>query len=264
MKSKNLKHLLSFIAALFFIIIFLASATQKATPPPPPPTIKVATYDYSPPQHEKPKSAQVVFLLVDPSYQEKFKYSNYKLFSDFSKAMAADYNEALTAKGYTVRGPFEYYDQVVYSDKKESDLMLSVEIDFDLNDQNINWMPHQYYISGKGKYVQYGTNYSIGGFFVLSGKINIVVSEPITREKLWAKSIPLKQKQIPVSSYYYHEQLKNYNIPFSKDPLIINPITKALEEYYQYVFNTSWNHLDPNELTPLKKEVVEIREKKKY
>ncbi|MDE3125828.1 MAG: hypothetical protein KGK14_09960, partial [Bacteroidota bacterium] len=41
-------------------------------------------------------------------------------------------------------------------------------------------------------------------------------------------------------------------------------LIKALEEYYQHVFTTSWNHLDPNELTPLKKEVVEIREKKKY
>jgi len=264
MKLFKTKNLLSAIAAIFFITILLASATQKATPPPPPPTIKVATYDYAPPQNEKPKSAQVVFLLVDPSYQERFTYSNYKLFSNFSKAMSADYNEALTAKGYTVRGPFEYYDQVVYSDKKESDLMLSVEIDFDLNDQNINWIPHQYYISGKGKYIQYGTNYSIGGFFILSGKVNMVVSEPITREKLWAKSIPLKQKQIPVSSYYYHSQLKNYNSAFTKDPLIINPITNALEEYYQHVFNTSWNHLEPNELTPLKKEVVEIREKKKY
>ena len=256
--------MLSALAGILFIIFLAASATQKVAPPPPPPTIKVPMYDYAPPQNEKPKSAQVVFLLVDPSYQDKFKFSSYKLFSDFSKAMSADYNEALTAKGYTVRGPFEYYDQVVYSDKKESDLLLSVEIDFDLNDQNIKWVAHQYYVSGKGKYAQFGTNYSIDGFFVLSGKVNMVVSEPITREKLWAKSIPLKQKEIPVSSSYYYEQLKNYNSAFTKDPTVINPIIKALEEYYQHVFTTSWNHLDPNELTPLKKEVVEIREKKKY
>lgn len=254
----------SLIVLALFVSFAIASApATKVYQAPEPPKIKVPLYDYEPSVKEKSKSAQVVFLLVDPSYQDKFKYSSYKLFTDFSKAMSSDFNEALTQKGYTVRGPFEYYDQVVYSDKKESDLMLSVDIDFDLNDQNVTWTPVNY-LQGSGRNALYVLNhYNISGFFVLSGKVNLIVSEPITREKLWAKSIPLKQVEIPITNFYQIIE-KNYHSSLLKDPNVINPIVSALEQYYKTVFTTAWLNLDPNELTPLKKEVIEIREKKKY
>jgi hypothetical protein len=259
---KNL-GVLSFFAVLVYASMFLASAPAKVATAPVAGPIKAPNYDYEPPSKAAAKSAQVVFLLVDPAYQEKFQYSSYKIFSDFSKAMSADYNESLTAKGYSVRGPFEYYDQVVYNDKKESDLLLQVEIDFDINPANITWTSFPKYVSGNGRSAVYVTNYNYAGYFILSGKVNLVASEPLTKEKLWAKSIPLKQKEVHIAPAYATEQ-KNFAVGFSRDPGVINPMIEALEDYYKQVFNTSWNHLDPNELSPLKKEVLEIREKKKY
>jgi len=260
---RNKKNLMAILVVLSYAVLYVASSGPKVTAPPPAPTIKAPSYDFEPPQKAPAKSAQVVFLLVDPAYQEKFAYSNYKIFSDFSKAMAADYNESLTAKGYSVRGPFEYYDQVVYNDKKESDLLLQVEIDFDINSSNVNWNSYSEYVSGKGRYATYRTAYKYAGFFILSGKVNLVAAEPLTKEKLWAKSIPLKQKQVYIAPVYNTLE-RSFNIGFSRDPGVINPMIEALEDYYKQVFNTSWNHLDPNELAPLKKEVLEIREKKKY
>jgi len=262
MRNKKI-NLLASLVVMAYAALYIASSAPKATAPPPVPTIKAPDYDYAPPEKAPAKSAQVVFLLVDPAYQEKFAYSNYKIFSDFSKAMAADYNESLTAKGYSVRGPFEYYDQVVYNDKKESDLLLQVEIDFDINGSNVNWSSFSEYVSGKGRYATYRTAYKYAGFFILSGKVNLVAAEPLTKEKLWAKSIPLKQKQVYIAPVYNTLE-RSYNVGFSRDPGVINPMIEALQDYYKQVFNTSWNHLDPNELAPLKKEVLEIREKKKY
>jgi hypothetical protein len=260
MKAKA--HLFTTIIMAAYGMLFWASAPQKITVNTPP-SIKAPSYDYEPPSKVAAKSSQVVFLLVDPAYQEKFAYSSFKVFSDFSKAMSADYNESLTAKGYSVRGPFEYYDQVVYNDKKESDLLLQVEIDFDINASNINWTYTPQYVSGKGNRAVYKDAYSYAGFFILSGKVNLVASEPLTREKLWAKSIPLKQKEVRITPFYLSPD-KRFNTGFSQDPGVINPMIEALQDYYKQVFNTSWNHLDPNELSPLKKEVLEIREKKKY
>lgn len=254
--------LLSVLVLIAYAGMFWASAPAKVTVNTPPP-INAPNYDYTPPENAPAKSAQVVFLLVDPAYQEKFAYSSYKIFSDFSKAMSADYNESLTSKGFSVRGPFEYYDQVVYNDKKESDLLLQVEIDFDINPANITWVYSPVYVSGKGARAVYNAAYNYSGYFILSGKVNLVASEPLTREKLWAKSIPLKQKQVFVSPFYKSPD-KTFNVGFSRDPGVINPMIDALQDYYKQVFNTSWNHLDPNELAPLKKEVLEIREKKKY
>lgn len=256
-------HVGTALVLFVYASLFFASAPAKVATAPAPPPIKAPNYDYAPPSKSAAKSAQVVFLLVDPAYQEKFQYSSYKIFSDFSKAMSADYNESLTAKGYSVRGPFEYYDQVVYNDKKESDLLLQVEIDFDINPANITWTSFPKYVSGSGRNAVYSTAYNYAGYFILSGKVNLVASEPLTKEKLWAKSIPLKQKEVHVTPFYSTD-LKSYNTGFSKDPGVINPMIEALEDYYKQVFNTSWNHLDPNELAPLKKEVLEIREKKKY
>lgn len=256
-------NLLASLVVLAYAALYLASSAPKATAPAPVATIKAPNYDFEPPEKAPAKSAQVVFLLVDPAYQEKFAYSGYKIFSDFSKAMSADYNESLTAKGYSVRGPFEYYDQVVYNDKKESDLLLQVEIDFDINSSNINWNGYNQYVSGSGRNTVYRTAYTYAGFFILSGKVNLVAAEPLTKEKLWAKSIPLKQKQVYIAPVY-GSQDRSFNTGFSRDPGVINPMIEALQDYYKQVFNTSWNHLDPNELAPLKKEVLEIREKKKY
>jgi hypothetical protein len=260
MKTKT--HVLTALLVLVYAGFFWASSSPKVVTNTPPP-IKAPSYDYEPPSKAAAKSAQVVFLLVDPAYQEKFAYSSYKIFSDFSKAMSADYNESLTAKGYSVRGPFEYYDQVVYNDKKESDLLLQVEIDFDINASNINWTYTPEWVSGKGARAVYRAAYTYSGYFILSGKVNLVAAEPLTKEKLWAKSIPLRQKEVRIAPYYMSPD-KTFNVGFSRDPGVINPMIEALQDYYKQVFNTSWNHLDPNELAPLKKEVLEIREKKKY
>lgn len=44
----------------------------------------------------------------------------------------------------------------------------------------------------------------------------------------------------------------------------ISSVLCALEDFYSATLLNAWNHLDPQELTPLKKQVNEIRVKKKY
>lgn len=261
LKLPRKSHLLTLFLVVMYAALYWASAgPQKVAQAP---AIRVPTYDYTPPEKLPAKSANVVFLLVDPAYPERFRYGKTKIFSDFSKAMSADFNEAMTAKGFSVRGPYEYYDQVVYSDKKESDLLLTIDIDLDLNDQNIKWHPWRYVVSGVGRNAVYDTHYTYDGFFVLSGKVNLVVSESITREKLWAKSIPLRQKEINIKTFYYHPT-QSFQKGLTEDPDVMNPIIDVLENYYKEVLSTAWTHLDPSELTTLKKEVIEIRQRKVY
>lgn len=75
-------------------------------------------------------------------------------------------------------------------------------------------------------------------YFILSGKVNLVAAEPLTKEKLWAKSIPLKQKQVFIAPFYKSPD-KTFNVGFSHDPGVINPMIDALQDYYKQVFNTS-------------------------
>jgi hypothetical protein len=178
--------------------------------------------------------------------------------------MAGDINESLTAKGYTVRGPFENYEGALYTDKIESDLMLNVQIDFDLNDQNVIWNGTEILVSGKRKTAVYNTQYKFSGFFVLSGKLNLSLSEPVTKEKIWVKNIPLKQRKINIISSGVYKNLRDYTAAFETEPSFSNPFITTMQDYYKEILDIAWTNLDPNELASLKKYTKEIREKKKY
>ena len=249
-------HIKSVSILIVFAILFIASATTKKTAVTP---LKVASYDYNPPSAASPKSSNIAFLLLRPLYAKSFQYSGSKVFSDFSKSMSADFNELLTARGYSVRGPYDNYDAIVYSDKKESDLMLEPEIDLSINTANVVWETKHVY-----KYPQWYYVYTFKGYMTLSGKVNLVASESISREKLWAKSIPLDQSEIQVSSERSYETPQDFVTAFNTDPGIVNPVITALEEFYESVMTTAWQQLDPNELSTMRKQVEEIREKKKY
>lgn len=47
--------------------------------------------------------------------------------------MGNDFEKLLTAKGFTIRGPFRSRDEMVYNDKRNSDFVLQVEIDLQPN-----------------------------------------------------------------------------------------------------------------------------------
>ncbi len=261
-----IKISLSLIVIGCYSIMASSSARKKITTTvtPTAPTFKVASYAYTPPAHASVGANDLRILLIAPHYNEKFKYADYRIFNDFSKFMVSDINESLTSKGYIVRGPFENYEGALYTDKFESDLLLNVQLDFDLNDQNINWSGNEILVSGKKQTAVYRTDYKMSGFFTLSGKVTLSLSEPITKEKIWVKNVQLKQRKINIVSTRDYKTLRDYSAPFEAEPNFANPFIPAMQDYYKEVMDITWANLDPNELASLKKYVKEIREKKKY
>ena len=119
-------------------------------------------------------------------------------------------------------------------------------------------------VSGKRKTAVYNTQYKFSGFFVLSGKLNLSLSEPITKEKIWVKNIPLKQRKINIISSGVYKNLRDYTAAFEAEPSFSNPFVTTMQDYYKEILDIAWTNLDPNELASLKKYTKEIREKKKY
>ena len=259
-----IKILLSFVVIIVYATMVSSSAKKKYVAKPAPITFKVPNYEYAPPSQTSAGSNDLKILLVEPRFNDKFKYADYRTFNDFSKFMAGDINESLTAKGYTVRGPFENYEEALYTDKVETDLLLNVQIDFDLNDQNVIWSGSEIKVSGKKKTAVFNTFYKMNGFFVLSGKLNLSLSEPITKEKIWVKNIPLKQRKINIISSAVYKNLRDYTAAFETEPSFSNPFVTTMKDYYKEILDIAWANLDPNELASLKKYTKEIREKKKY
>lgn len=243
---------------IIFTVVFLSllltscGTTQTATV-----QREVKNFDWTPPTSAPPKSSDLSIILLRPNYAEGFKDSNEPVFKKFAKNMGNDFEEMLVAKGYSLRGPYDSYDEIVFSDKSETDLMLAVTIDF--NSELSNGALKKSISLGAAALGTTAYKYFLDGQIYLGGKINLTIYESMTKEKLWVKSIKLSDKTITVRTKKHDNATGIVN-----DPGYLNPISIALDEYYQQSLKTAWNQLEPQELIALKKQVKELRAKKGY
>ena len=244
------------IASIIALLTFFNSCevnkpvAKQATP------LKVPSYSFLPPSTSAVGSAKISFLFIQPKYAPTFEYSSVKVFYEFSKSMSADINQALTARGYTVRGPYDTYDEVVYSDRKETDLLLQIDISPEVDLSNVQCHRHVYMYGNVQQFY-----YTYEGTLILSGKVNLTASETMTREKLWAKSIPLEQKSIEIATEHKYASTHEFVKAMTNDAGVVNPVVDVMQDFYKTVLQTAWNHLDPQELNALKTQVDEIRAK---
>jgi len=220
------------------------TGTQRYTP----------NFDYSPPKEAKPAAANVTFAVVGGSYPESIP-----LFQQFNQNMSQDFFEILTARGYTVRGPFHTYDDITFPDKKGSDLILIPELQINPDASSLKWDQS----FGAALFGQRG--YTGEGTLVFTGRVNLVVAESLSREKMWTKSVEIPPLTVRV------EETHMYGSPgipvqqlMESEDAIYNGVAKALEMQYKSILERAYQYLDPDEMQIVKKQAQEIRNKKVY
>lgn len=234
-------------------IILSGCAAPKYVPPP---KMIVPDYDYTPPVAATAGSANMKVALFKPMYAGTFTYSNKSPFKQFRNSMSKDFEEMLTARGYVIKGPFDAYDFMTYSDKQECELGLFVDIDLDLEQTSGGWRivqgtPKRGFAAATNGYQSYG------GTLNLSGKISVYVAETFTRQKLLIKSVPLPQSEFNVTAD------KTYALGTTGIPLdnigVHNPISNALLDFYRTTMQQAWNLIETSELAHVNAQVPEIR-----
>ncbi len=259
----KIKHLMSFVLLSLFCLLFYASKTQKHLVVAHE-DIKKPNYDYVP--VETNIKTGIAIALVNPIFARDMKYSNNRLFADFSKHMATDYEEMLTKRGYTLRGPFQSVDDMVYNDKVACPLFLQPEIEINFDCSQIFVKPYnQTYFNGIDKPSTQETFYLFSGTLMIDGHINMVFSEPFTKEKIKVLSISIPQKSVlihDVHAYKTNDFIATISI--SEEGELMNPIYAALEDIYQSSFKTAYNHLDPHEINDYAGDSKRIREKSNF
>jgi neuraminyllactose-binding hemagglutinin len=246
MKSK--KNIYSVLTLIVFALLFWASvAQQKITTP-----LVVPTFDFSPPSSVEPGSAGLKIALFDPIYPGNFAFSNKSPFKQFRSSMGKDFEEILTARGYTVKGPYEAYDLMTYSDKTECELGLFADIDMNIDKTSGGWR-----FTPQGAYGKGFSRYE--GTLTISGKITLYVSETFTKQKLIVKSLPIPQTDITVKSEGTYEGFQSEKTIPMDDPEVHNPIANALKEFYQSTMKRAWDLLPKEDLIRVKNQVPQIR-----
>lgn len=215
-------------------------------------------FDYTPPERANPRSANITIALINPVFADEDPNKMVQPYSTFIENMADDFEEMLIAKGFSLRGPFKTRDEMVYGDKKNSDISLEIRISLKEEGKlslkkKTNWAQA---ISKNAP-----NHYTVGGTFYHFGNIIIEATDPFTGEKFWKKTISLPRKKIVAQGTEVWTGTPTPEQMLSKDTGIYNPTAKALEEYYQEAIKTAWRHIDVKEMEMITKEIKKSKEK---
>lgn len=255
------KHLMVSVVILLSIISssgYAASPKQQEEP------VYAANFNYIPESQVAPGSAGVTFAVGSPVYlsggalndlwlQElvaikkvsnkpdaKIPWSSFSQFDNLDKALKDNLSALLLAKGFNVRGPYDSYDLIPYPDKKDTDLYLVPTLDLTLAINKEEW-------SGA----------LLSGEVEVSGKAIFELREIVTRELMWAKSIPFTKFTFPYSIRGSYHVENKFN-------LIMNEVAKGVEQQYPNLMATISKLIYPEEMQIIKKQCQELKSKKGY
>lgn len=246
---KNILSALVFLIGFIGLNFFGCSAGLKQDNPPP--NLKPLNFGYIPPSEGITKSNEITFALIDPKYVETFRESNIDPYKTFASNMSKDFVAMLSARGYPYKGPFSKIDQMVYGEKKSTDLVIIPEIELQFTGNYVMTKKSINLLSSSPS----GIEYYADGDVSLTSKLNLVFAEPFTLTKIWVKSIQLDPITYRLKSYYAYT---TPDIPIN-DPLVWNTMVDNMSLIYQKILSTAWNHLEPEELKLKKEEANEIK-----
>ena len=99
--------IITFLCAALTLLFTGCFSTKNASTPTEPAERKVlAKFDFSPPSRAGVGSTGLTIAMVKPSYVDKNAEYLVSPFNEMAERMASDFDELLTAKGFTMRGPY--------------------------------------------------------------------------------------------------------------------------------------------------------------
>jgi hypothetical protein len=237
------------------LLLFIGCAAVKQTPTI---TKSTFTFDYTPKTTNKSGSSSMVLACISPSYAKGFSSGSAELFKNFRSALGNDLEELIIGKGFTMKGPYLAFDEMIFEDKKRTDVAIMIEIAPSFTAAEGGWKEN---VSLLGSAY---SSYSYSGKASLVGKINLTGIEPLTNEKIWSKSVLIPNvENIPIATSNKYKQIVGSDVLF-EDPGIYNAIGKALQEQYEGILSKIEAHFNPEEFNSLKSQIKELKSKKGF
>lgn len=205
----------------------------------------VANFDYSLPPQGAVQQSPVTFTVgkVAFEYLGKKAWLSAPQFANLENAVAEDLPEILTAKGFSVRGPFDSYDLIPYADKTATDFfLLPVVAPFVL-------VP---------KVAESPIKVTV--------KIRLELREIVARELMWSKTLAFTEFDVPLASVlhsYTSDNGKIVDVDFARE-VLENIMAKEMEKQYPVLMGTIYTLIDPEEMAIIKGQAQEVKSNKGY
>jgi len=256
-----MKHFLSVIILGVFAFLFWGSAAQKHVAAAPKQTF---TFDYKTKSPVAPGSANITLSLVRIRFADRIsRFNSADIFTAFQRDFEKDLEELLVDKGFRIRGPYSLYDEMVFEDKKESDVGIEVEIEPRFTAAEGGWKAYQPFQLSSTRQ----TLYYYEGTVSLTGKINLTGYEPLSHERIWVKSVEMPS----ITNINVSTAIRDFTQPvngddplFLNDANVYNALGNALQQQYQGILAKVDAYFDPREFTSLRPQIKELKSKKGY
>jgi hypothetical protein len=232
------------------LAILLGCTPQKQVAVQPPVQRIPAKFDFSPPARAQVGATGITIAIVRPTYVGKNPEYYVPPFNDMAVSMGNDFEEMLTAKGFTVRGPFGSRDEMVYNDKLNSSFILEIGIDID---PQYNRRFHTTTKTNWGGLLDRNApattaTQRMNGEVTLAGNLVINAKSSQYGELIWKKNIALQP-----ASFTYNGSLNWTGVPtmaeeLNRDNQVYNTISNQLESFYTQALALAWQQIDPLEM----------------
>ena len=238
---------------LFTTLILLSTActSSKTTTATAPPVQRIpAKFDFFPPSRSQAGTTGITIAIVQPTYVGRNPEYYVPPFNEMAVSMGNDFEELLTAKGFTMRGPFGSRDEMVYNDKINSSFIIEVGIELNplykrkaTTSTKTNWGA----ILNTNAPASVSTK-KMSGEITLAGNLVINAKSAQYGELIWKKNIALTP-----ASFTYNGSLTWQGYPtmeeeLNKDNQVYNTLSGELEKFYTKALNLAWQQIDPAEM----------------
>ena len=167
--------------------------------------------------------------------------------NEFASAFNKNFYDMMIDKGINTLGPFKNLDEMTFPEKKNSDLVVSPEINFVFSTAQLS-------TQSKMNSVVYSYNISVGG------SLDISILEPLSKERMWLKKLDLENLEKSMTFELKGSQNNAANI----NTYTNNAYVDLLNIFFNTSFPTISKYFSAEELLVLKKQSQELREKKSY
>lgn len=253
--------------------VLLCVACAHAAPPSPP--LPQTTFSFVPPEACKGAGGtKVAFAIVAPLWTSSIPTLSTSdgsmplqaLYDDFSKSMKNDFLAMTTCKGFSSRGPFNSYDEMVFPERIGSDLVLvpelNVKVAVQSTSESVPLTVGNFFsaLFGQSK----NSDIILKGTATISGRVTLAIKESVTNTRMWTRNIEVAQEQIEFIGerrYAFGTPQSTLNQYALGDNGLARVLAPKLQAIYGRVLLASWNNLDTREMELVKKQSLEPRAK---
>jgi len=209
-----------------------------------------AKFDFAPPTKAGIASADMTIAILKPSFVKGNAEYLVEPFPTMAKNMGNDFEELLSSKGFTMRGPFVSRDEMVYNEKVNSSFILEISIDL-MPNYSATLLSHRHKLRGSillGIPPSTYFGYTTKGNITFTGNLVLTALSPQYGEKIWKKNIALDKITFPYEGSKEWDSKPEMNQELSQDPLVYNTVSTELDKLYNSILTLVWRQIDPAEM----------------